>query len=398
MIATFVIPFYGENIGGGAETHCRRLVENLSFRGIETEVLTTTLRDLGTHWNSHYHNPGIYKINGVTVRRFSPRLVDTDLFVPINEKLMAREKISFEEEVFFTENAINSDELYAFIGDNQKERIYFFMPYCFGTSWNGTRVAPWKSFLIPCLHDEGYADMVQTRRMFDRASGVLFNSAAEMRLAMEKYDGLKMTESILMGEGVDEVGTPDPEMFRKTYGLGDEPFLVYVGRRDVTKNTPFLVECFARYKKNNPSSPLKLLLMGSGSVHVPASVMQDTLDLGFVTEEVKRDAISASIALCQPSVMESFSIVIMESWRLGRPVLVHSACGPTSDHVRASGGGFMFGDFSEFEDVVNRLLADSSIACEMGKRGREYVEQNYSWSVICRRFKKLIESCGELVF
>jgi len=366
MIATFVIPFYGENIGGGAETHCRRLVENLSFRGIETEVLTTTLRDLGTHWNSHYHNPGIYSINGVTVRRFSPRLVDTDVFVPINEKLMARQKISFEEEVFFTENAINSDELFAFIGDNQKDRIYFFMPYCFGTSWNGTRVAPWKSFLIPCLHDEGYADMIQTRRMFDRASGVLFNSAAEMSLAMEKYDGLKMTE--------------------------------VVGRRDVTKNTPFLVECFAKYKKNNPSSQLKLILMGSGSVQVPASVMEDTLDLGFVTEQVKRDAISASTALCQPSVMESFSIVIMESWRLGRPVLVHSACGPTSDHARASGGGFIFGDFAEFEDAVNRLLADSSTASEMGKRGQEYVEQNYSWGVICRRFKKLIESCGELVF
>lgn len=398
MKVAFVIPFYGEKIGGGAETQCRRLAENLALRNVEVEVLTTTLRDLGTHWNHQYHNPGVYDINGVTVRRFQTRLVDTDLFVPINKKLMAGQKISVEEEAGFVENAINSDALYSYIGDNQRDRVYFFLPYCFGTSWKGTRVAPWKSFLIPCLHDEGYADMAETKRMFDRVAGALFNSPAELGLAMEKYDGLKMTEPILMGEGVDDVGTPDPAGFRQKYELGDDPFLVYVGRRDVTKNTPFLVECFAKYKANNRSSKLKLVLMGSGSVKVPADVMDDVLDLGFVTEQVKHNAIAASTALCQPSLMESFSIVIMESWRLGRPVLVHSGCGPTSDHARASSGGFVFGDFGEFEKSINTLLANDSAANEMGLKGREYVEKNYSWNVICGRFKKLVEACEELVF
>ena len=203
MKTAFVIPFYGDQIAGGAENHCRRLAENLSARGVEVEVLTTTLRDLGSHWNNPCYEPGEYNINGVTVRRFHPRRTDTDLFVPVNRKLMARQAVSVEEELDFANNAINSDAMYQYIGDNKKDYTYFFMPYPFGISLNGTKIAPEKSCIIPCLHDEGYAEMMVTRKMFDRVNAALFNSRAEMELAMNLYDGLKHTEPILMGEGVD---------------------------------------------------------------------------------------------------------------------------------------------------------------------------------------------------
>jgi len=398
MKIAFVIPFYGADIGGGAEMLCRRLAENLAFRGVNVEVLTTTLRGLSSDWNESYYEPGVYDVNGVPVRRFLPRPIDTDVFVPINNRLVGREPVSLEEEIGYMSNAINSDAMYAYIGDNQKDRFYFFLPYLFGTSLAGSAVAPHKSFLIPCLHDEGYAYMKVTRRMFNRVSGALFLSKAEGELARRLYDGLKLTEPALLGCGVDRISGADGARFRKKYGIGDDPFILYVGRRDKGKNVPLLYEYFGRYKEKNPDSPLKLVSIGPESVPVPEGAGEDLIDLGFVSPQDKRDAYAAATMMCQPSLMESFSIVIMESWLCGRPVLVHSDSAVTSEHVAESGGGFSFGDFPGFYESVELLLAEPETADALGARGREYVERYYTWEAVTNRFTKFVGALEELGF
>ncbi|MBI5814562.1 MAG: glycosyltransferase family 4 protein [Nitrospinae bacterium] len=395
MKASFVIPFYGADIGGGAETQCRRLAENLLIRGMEVEVLTTTLRDLGSHWNNIYYEPGVYNVNGVTVRRFNPRFVDTDVFVPINHKIIKREPITPEEELDFMNNAINSDAMFQFIGDNHKDRLYFFLPYLFGTSLKGTSIVPYKSFLIPCLHDEGYAYMDVTRKMFKRVNAALFNSRAEMNLALKIYGGMQSSEAVLMGEGVDDIDGADGARFRKKYELGDTPFLLYAGRKDATKNTPLLIEYFAEYKKLNPKSDLKLVLIGSGAVPIPEEVRASVHDLGFVPIGDKRDAYAAATAFCNPSVMESFSLVMMESWLCGRPAIVHSGCEATSEHALESGAGLTFGNAGEFCEAVDFIVGNPDKASQMGIKGRRYAKENYNWNVICGRFKKFFAACEE---
>jgi len=394
----FVIPFYGSDIGGGAETQCRRLAENLAERGADVEVLTTTLRDVTSDWSHNYYEPGVYTVNGVTVRRFLVHPSDMNILAPVNRKLMAREPVMIEEEIDYADNAVNSSSLYQFIGDNKKDYVYFFIPYLFGTSLNGAMISPEKSFLIPCLHDEGYANMRITRRMFEEVSGVLFNSRAEMELAKRLHEDLVHTEAILMGEGVDEVDGADGARFREKFNLGADPFIVYVGRRDQTKNTPLLVDYFWRYRKLNPTSNLRLVSMGPGSVPIPDDIAKHTIDLGFVPAADRRDAIAAATALCQPSLMESFSLVVMESWLCGRPALVHSRCAATTEHALNSGAGIPFDTFEEFCAAVDTLIEDPALADEMGRKGGIYVRANFSWDMICGRFMKLIDACERLPF
>ena len=395
MKATFVIPFYGADIGGGAETQCRRLAENLLIRGMDVEVLTTTLRDLQTHWNHIYYEPGVYNVNGVTVRRFNPRTVDTDVFVPINQKIIRGEPVTPEEELDFMNNAINSDAMYEFIGDNHRNRLYFFIPYLFGTSLKGSSIVPYKSFLIPCLHDEGYAKMGVTRKMFDKVNAALFNSRSEMNLALKLYGGMPCSEPVHMGEGVDIIDGVDGAKFREKYKLGDDPFILYAGRKDATKNVPQLVDYFYRYLKLEKKSKLKLVLIGPGSVAIPEDAKDSVIDLGFVPLADKRHSYAAATALCQPSLMESFSLVMMESWLCGRPVMVHSGCEATKEHVTASGGGFIFGSFQEFCESLNAITGNPEKASAMGARGRQYVLGNYTWNIICNRFKTFFAACEE---
>ncbi|MBF0291072.1 MAG: glycosyltransferase family 4 protein [Nitrospinae bacterium] len=396
MKVSFVIPFYGVYAKGGAETLCRRLAENLVLRGVDVEVLTTTIRDFTSHWNQLFYDPGIYNLDGVTIRRFNPHRVNTDVFGPINHRIIKRDPISSAEEVEYMANAVHSDALYSFIGDNHHDRLYFFLPYLFGTSLKGSSIVPNKSFLIPCLHDEGYAYLDVTRKMFARVSGALFNSKAEMRLANRIYGGLPLCEQAFIGVGVDRIYGPDPKRFREKYKLGDSPFILYAGRRDATKNTPTLIEYFARYSRMYPNSGLKLVLIGPGEVTVPDDVAGNVMDLGFVPLDDKKDAYSAATVLCQPSLNESFSLVMMESWLMERPVLVHSGCEVTKESVDECGGGFSFANFPEFAESVGYLLENPSDASEMGRRGRRYVLENFTWDIVCGRFKRFLSACEGL--
>ncbi|PYM56655.1 MAG: glycosyl transferase family 1, partial [Candidatus Rokuibacteriota bacterium] len=59
---------------------------------------------------------------------------------------------------------------------------YAFIPYCFGTTWEGALVAPERSLLVPCLHDEPFAYLRWTRRILRTVRRVCFHVAAEQAL------------------------------------------------------------------------------------------------------------------------------------------------------------------------------------------------------------------------
>lgn len=369
---------------------CRRLAENLVRKGLPVEVLTTTVRDLHSHWGENAYLEGCYQINGVPVRRFYARPVQAREFIRINNRLMAGISITWEEELDYMDNAVNSDSLYEYIEKHRRKYLFFFIPYLFGTSLFGTQIAPERSFLISCLHDESYARLRLTKRMFQNVCGVLFNARAEMELAKRLYGGLPHTASCLLGVGVDTRTGPSPDLFRKKYGIGS-PFILYVGRQDGTKNVPFLIHCFARYKRDWKND-LKLVLVGSGNCAVPPEIRGEVFDLGFVPEEDKLNAYRAAELLCQPSVMESFSIVIMESWLAGRPVLVHSDCPVTMEHVAACRGGFSFRNYPEFAESVNRILENPDEARWLAGNGRDYVLANFTWDRVTDRFIRLADA------
>jgi glycosyltransferase involved in cell wall biosynthesis len=98
------------------------------------------------------------------------------------------------------------------------------------------------------------------------------------------------------------------------------------------------------------------------------------------------DAYAAARLLCQPSVNESFSIVVMEAWLAGVPVLVHADCEVTRYHAAQSNGGLDFRNYAEFEAVLDLLAGRSELGARMGANGRAYVLEEYAWPTVLRRF------------
>lgn len=386
MKIAFVIPWYGD-IPGGAENECKRTAENLQKSGIEVEILTTCVKEFLSDWNNNFYKEGVYEVNGITVRRFRLRQRDTKLFDRINLKLMHNQKVSPHEEVKYITEMINSDNLYKYISENTSKYDYFlFIPYMFGTTYFGSKICPERSILIPCLHDESYAYMGIYKKMFEGVRGIIFHSDLELKLAEKLYD-LKCNKRVL-GEGIDTEIQFDRKRFQKKNGINDE-FLLYAGRREIGKNVPMLVDYFIKYKKENDNN-LRLILIGNGEVNIPRSQNKNIIDLGFVPIQDKYDTYSAATVLCQPSVNESFSIVIMESWLCGTPVLVHANCEVTRDHCIKSNGGLYFNNYEEFKECINFYRMNPHLARKMGNNGRDYVINNYAWNKVVEKYKTFL--------
>lgn len=390
----FVIPWYGEDIPGGAEALCRGLVKCLFQSGVQAEVLTTCVKQFTSDWSHNFHREGESIEGGVTVRRFRVRARDAARFELVNSQLMRNRDVAPEEELTFMTEMINSPGLYEFIAANQQGYVFLFLPYMFGTTYWGIRTCPERSILIPCLHDESYARMTLVRHMAESARGLVFNSAAEKRLAEMLYT-LDSDRVAMLGAPVNCDWSADPQRFRRKYGLSN--FFLYAGRTEKGKGADILVDYFCRYLEETGRAE-QLVFIGGGELEIPVKYRSRIVKLGFVPTQDKYDAYAASIALCVPSVMESLSIVTMECWLAGRPVVVNAHCAVTSNFCRQSNGGLYFADYREFREIL-KLLADDhakdqELCRGLGANGRQFVLENFQPRIVATRYRETLERWG----
>lgn len=383
----FVISWYGKNITGGAEHECKGIVEHLNKAGVNVEILTTCVKDFNSDWNVNYYSEGTEIINGVPVRRFRVRKRNVSDFDKVNYKFMNNISVSLEEEDTYFREMVNSIDLENYIEKNlDKYKAFIFIPYMFGTTFNGSKRCKSKCIIIPCLHDESYAYMTRLKEMFKNADKLIFHAKPEFDLASKLYD-LKNVKIGVLGEGIDTEFEFDSLRFKNKYKI-NRPFILYAGRKDAGKKVDVLINYFERFSQEN--SDVDLVLIGGGNIEIPKRIKDRVHDLGFVDYQDKYDAYSAALCLCQPSVNESFSIVIMESWITGRPVMVSDKCEVTKSFAIESKGGLYFNTYNEFKECLLLYFNNDKLSNKMGINGQQFVKNNFSWSVIVDKYKKFI--------
>ena len=373
-----VVPRYGENVLGGAEALIRGFAERAPTLGCEVHVLTTCSTD-AIAW-SNVLPRGVTRLNNVPVWRYplapvtSPRRQ-----LELHYKLMTHQPLDTDEQYKWLDNGPHSPALYEHLQRfGQQYDAIILAPYVFPLIHYGAMIHPERSVIWPCLHDEAFARFESTALMLSQARGVIFNSPPEYELACRRFGPLP--HAVVAGVGVDAI-CGDGERFRQRYQV-TEPFSLYAGRLEPPKNVHLLLENFLAYKRDRRVN-LKLVLMGEGMLHTPQH--PDILRIGFQPEQTKRDAFAAATLLCQPSLMESFSIVMMEAWLAGTPVLVHAHCPVTSYYCAQSNAGLSFSDEEEFIACVDWFLAHPDQRRQMGVQGRRYVEEQFNWYAVAKR-------------
>jgi glycosyltransferase involved in cell wall biosynthesis len=381
---TIVVPWFGRDTAGGAETQARQLAQAIRATGAPVEVWATTGRD-GFAPPEPYYPEGADELDGVPVRRFALTAPRVDPYVP---PAVARRGLHTglpafpDHEPRLLASLVSSDTLLEAVASEGTGRRFLFVLYPFPTSFWGVLLAGERAHLLPCLHDEPYARYSTYRWMFRHARRALANSPAERDLALRLYD-LAPDRVVAAGEGIDLTARGDGAAFRARRGL-DGPLLMYSGRADLSKNIPLLLGYLREYWARR-GAPFRLIRTGRDPLELPPSLGEIVLDLGDVSVQERQDAYAAADLFVHPSIHESFSIVLMEAWLQGAPALVHADCAVTRQAAEASGGGLTFHDFGEFAAALDLLLADAELRADMGRRGREYVLATCDWADVARK-------------
>lgn len=382
-----MVPRYGLEVVGGAELGARMLAERIVAQlDWEAEVLTTCALRSDT-WADDYE-PGVVHINGVAVHRFRSVAGRDRGFESFSRRILAdpfRASLDDQRRWIDLQGPLNPAVVEAVrVSDAD---VVVFYPYLYYPTVFGIGAAGSRAVMHPAAHDEPPLRLPLFRGVFAAARGLVFQTWSERRLVEETFP-VGSTRQIVLGLGIEE-GPGEPALARAALGLGDRPYLACVGRVDDGKGTGMLVRFFAAYKAHRPG-PLALVLAGP-VINQPMD-HPDIFVAGRVDEQVKWGLLRGAQALVQPSAYEAFSLVLIEGWSAGVPVLVNGRCQATREHCERSGGGLWFEGYASFEATLDRLLGDHELRSTLALRGTAYVDSHYRWPVLIERYGAFLEA------
>jgi glycosyltransferase involved in cell wall biosynthesis len=369
---------FGPKIVGGAEIVLRHIAEGLQGRGWDVEILTTAATDYFAWENDQPIGTAVE--DGLTVRRFPAvkSTPGTERSV-LGHRMLAGDKLTIVEQERWMNDDVRVPDLYHHLLLHADEyRALVFGPYLFWPSYACSQVAPARSLLWTCLHDEAAAYQDIYKPLLSGVAGLFLQTEPEHELAHRIHD--QLAPHAVVGCGVEVPERYDPDLFRKQHGI-DGPYVLYAGRREGAKGWDELMAHFAVAVQQR-GLDLRLVTMGAGDVIAPRGLEDRIIDVGFLSDEDRNNAYAGALAYVQPSRYEAFSRTIMESWLAGRPVVGISEGGVVRHHVQTSEGGLVYDDASEFAEALALLVAHPDLADAMGARGREYVLARYQWDTV----------------
>jgi glycosyltransferase involved in cell wall biosynthesis len=159
----------------------------------------------------------------------------------------------------------------------------------------------------------------------------------------------------------------DAAAFRDAIGVGDAPMmLVVASRAERRKGLDFALSTLTHIARALPDARLVVVGGGTGAGEAQEGVIQ----LGWVSDEDLRSALSAADVVFVPSRFEAFSRIVIEAWHEGTAVVVSDGVG-LRDEVRATGVPTVpFGDTATASAVLISLLEDRSATARIGEHGR----------------------------
>ena len=385
MKLAVVVQRYGADINGGAELHARYVAERLA-RHAEVEVVTTCARDYVTWRNER--PAGIEHVNGLAVRRF-PVTQERDPyhFGRLSRRVFDDCHSLADEIAWLQSEGPASPAMIAYL-DRAAASFDFILlfSYRYYHAWHGARRVPSKAVLVPTAERDPAIGLAIFGPTFRGVRAVMYNSHEE-RAMINAAARNEHVPGVVVGIGSDVPSRTDAARFRRKYDI-QKAFAIYVGRIDENKGCGELFDFFQRYAATFPRG-LDLVLVGSPIMPIPQHPRIH--HLGFLSDEDKFDAMAASDLLIMPSYFESLSMVALEAWAVGRPVLANGRCDVLKGQCIRSGAGLYYERYEEFAETLYSLESNGPLHARLGRNGRDYFARHYTWPVIERKYLDMFD-------
>jgi phosphatidylinositol alpha-1,6-mannosyltransferase len=258
-------------------------------------------------------------------------------------------------------------------------------------------------------HETGWVAVPGARSLMRRiASGLdvvtYISEYTRQRLA-PALDG--HTRLARLSPGVDvDVFTPDTDgaAVRERHGLGDAPLVVCVSRLVARKGQDVLVAAWPRVLARHPDA--RLLLVGGGPLEpalrkaIAAGGLEGSVVLTGPAPPADLPAHYAAGDLfampCRTRRLgldvEGLGMVFLEAAACGRPVVAGTSGGAPEAVLDGRTGSVVDPRSpAAVADAISALLDDPDKARAMGRAGRAWVEEQWSWTSIAATFAGLLD-------
>jgi glycosyltransferase involved in cell wall biosynthesis len=380
MKVAIVVQRYGADISGGAELHARYIAERLSSQ-IEVRVLTTCARDHLT-WRNEFP-PGSDQVNGIPVERFRVARERNIRDFGIRSRRVFTRYHSLQEELDWlqSEGPVSPGLLARLRRSAGEFDFVVLFSVRYHQAYFGARSVANRAVLVPTAEREPALALAIFQPIFRGVRGIMYNSLEE-RAAIHGLAHNEAVPGVVVGVGSMIPSTINAARAKQAFGLSRR-FVLYVGRIEENKGCAEMFDYFVRYLDTSPRE-LDLILIGSVAMPLPSHPR--IRHLGFVPDQDKFDVLAAANALIMPSYFESLSMVALEAWALGRPILANGRCDVLRGQCVRSNAGLYYENARDFGAALDRLLDDAPLAEALGNHGRAYFAQHYSWPVIEQKY------------
>jgi glycosyltransferase involved in cell wall biosynthesis len=411
----FIIQRYGSEILGGSEYHCRLIAERLAARH-QVEVLTTCARDYIT-WQNEYPE-GSDRVRGVTVRRFANALTrDITSFNRYSDWIFNNPHTREDEVEWLRQQGPWCPALIEYLQQHARDYdALIFFTYLYAPTVLGLQVAPSRSILVPTAHDEPAIRLGIYKDVFSAPAAIAYNTAVERRFLTSEFTMNAVAEETV-GCGVElpphhpsqrhdaEAQAPEEDdqpvleqamrphshlaargaAFKRRHRLHG-PFVLYGGRIEKGKGCEELIEYFGQY--HHDGGEASLVLMGVKLMPLPED--PSVRFAGLLSERERLQALEAASVVIVPSPFESLSLLALEAFAVGTPILANARSEVVVDHCNRSNAGLYYADRDEFGECLRLLVADDRLRAAMGKNGRAYIREHYRWDIIMNKYERMM--------
>ena len=386
MKLALVIHRYGDSVAGGSEAHGRGLANELA-KNHEVEILTTTARDY-LSWKNEFE-AGESLVDGLRVTRYPVKKSrDLGRFAAVSDHVFNEPHDRADEERWIVENGPLCPELVEAIGNRADVDFFLCYSYRYYTGVKGALAAGERAILVPTAEEDDAIRLSVFADLFRAVRGFLYLTPEEKDL-IERAAGRPLTApSRVIGSGLN-VLTAGPAP-RQKMGVPDS-YALYVGRIDRNKGVDTLFRYYLWLAEEWPDCP-PLLLVGHPVLDIPSH--PKIRHLGYVSDDEKSSLIEGASVVLMPSRYESLSMIVLEAWALGRPVLANAGCAVLEGQCRRSNGGLYYRDYAEFRLMLRRLMGEKAWRETLGAQGQAYVTAHYSWERAARETTDLLLELG----
>ncbi len=372
---------------GGAETYIADLSETLARRGHHIDVFTSRSVDYRT-WRSAL--PGFERLNGVDVYRFRslPRTDHVWRALKCGFKHYWRtRRWWYEPFIFYGNGPVSLGMLaalmrrvgsYDLVHINNLHYAHALLAYL------AARLRRVPYVITPHLHAEQREthDVGYMHTILRDSHAILTVSRAEKQyLLMRGWND----RVIVGGNGLrlEDFPVYDRRACRAHFGLPDAAFvMLFLGRKTAYKGLELCLDAFLTLRQVRED--IHFLAVGpetefSQRLWERRPEVKGLVVRGRVSDEERLKALQACDVLVLPSVGEAFGIVYLEAWAYEKPVIGADIASVASiiDHgvdgllVAPQALGRLVKGLSQIAD-------NPSQAQEMGRRGREKLEERYT--------------------